>query len=86
MSNQSWVQYGFYLVVILLGGVGVKLGIVTTTDVVTLLAGLGIGHGVGISNLASQALSGNTQALSENTQATVANTAIVTQPQTKEGV
>lgn len=86
MTNFSFsdiAPYVFYVVVAVLGGLGVKLGIVTTSDVAYALGGIGIGHG-GATALTSK-IGG---LLAANTQATQANTAatIGTQPQTKEGI
>jgi predicted tellurium resistance membrane protein TerC len=75
MNNFSdYGPYIFYVLILILGGIGVKLGIVTVTDVATLVAGLGVGHSVGTTGVVKQTISANTQALAANTQATVANT------------
>ena len=91
MTNFSFsdvAPYVFYLVVAILGGIGVKLGIVTTSDVAYALGGIGIGHG-GATTLVGKvanAIAANTSAVQANTVVTSANTAEVTRPQPKEGV
>lgn len=63
LSTSNIPQYAFYLLVMLLGGIGVKLGVATIDQIAYLLGGLGIGHATGVTtgvtNAVKSALASN---------------------------
>jgi hypothetical protein len=84
ISPITYLQYGMYAFVLIAGGIAVKFGIMTVTDVATLLAGLGIGHATA-SNAISQSINANSASTDTNTNATNANTIAMNHPSTTHG-